>query len=164
MATLLDLSHDYNAGASTASRSAIWARNAGAVWSRPIGFGLGTSEYVDGKTGGAYRAIHNSFVEAFVELGVLGLALFCGSYLVTLRQLGRVSSLGRGAPEDEWARASLYARALRIALAGNMVAGFFLSQTYSQLLWTVIALCAALVRISVPAPGRDLGGLIAVST
>lgn len=151
LATLVDLRDDYNAGTSKASRLAIWKRNSAAVWSRPIGFGIGTSEYVDGLTGGAYRALHNSFVEAFVELGVLGLVLFCGSYLVTLRQLGRVSALGRhSAPQGETARACLYARALRIALAGNVVAGFFLSDTYSALLWTLIAVCASLVRISLP--------------
>jgi O-Antigen ligase len=148
MATLLDLGNDYNAGSSTASRSAIWIRNSKAVWNRPIGYGLGTSEYVDGLTGGAYRALHNSFVEAFVELGFLGLLLFCTSYFVTLRQLGRVSGLTLGpTPNAEAAKAALYARALRIALAGNFVSGFFLSDAYSEVLWTVIAISAALVRI-----------------
>jgi hypothetical protein len=155
MATLLDLKNDYNAGDSTASRSAIWLRNSGAVLSRPIGYGLGTSEYVDSLTGGAYRALHNSFVESFVELGVLGLILFCASYWGTIRQLGRISALGRAtAPSGDMAKACIYARALRIALVGNAVAGFFLSQSYSELLWTLIAICAALVRITLPAtPG-----------
>jgi O-antigen ligase len=153
MATLLDLKNDYNAGDSSASRSAIWLRNSAAVLSRPIGYGLGTSEYVDGLTGGAYRALHNSFVESLVELGVLGLVLFCASYWVTIRQLGRVSALGRGtAPTGDTAKACVYARALRIALVGNAVSGFFLSQSYSELLWTLMAICAALVRITLPAP------------
>lgn len=165
MATLVDLGHDYNAGTSKSSRSAIWIRNSKAVWSRPIGYGIGTSEYVDGLTGGNFRALHNSFVQAFVELGVLGLLLFCANYLVTLKWLGRVSALGRrsppegesvSAPAAESAPASLYARAIRIGLAGNMVSGFFLSQAYSELLWTVIAISAALVRISLPmAEGSD---------
>jgi len=64
MATLLDLKNDYNAGDSTASRSAIWLRNSGAVLSRPIGYGLGTSEYVDSLTGGAYRALHKRHLRA----------------------------------------------------------------------------------------------------
>lgn len=158
MATLLDLGSDYNAGTSKSSRSAIWIRNSKAVWSRPIGYGLGTSEYVDGLTGGAYRALHNSFVEAFVELGFLGLLLFCTSYLVTLRQLGRVSNLSRDRTADpEAAKASLYARALRIALAGNLVSGFFLSDAYSEVLWTVIAISAALVRIGLPAQAKPRG-------
>jgi O-antigen ligase len=153
MATLLDLKDDYNAGDSTASRSAIWLRNSAAVLGRPIGFGLGTSEYVDGLSGGAYRALHNSFVESLVELGVLGLFLFCASYWVTIRQLGRISALGRDtAPSADIAKACVYARALRIALVGNAVSGFFLSQSYSELLWMLIAICAALVRITLPAP------------
>src|ERR1700683_3332710 len=153
MATLLDLGNDYNAGDRTASRSAIWLRNSAAVLSRPIGYGLGTSEYVDGLSGGAYRALHNSFVESFVELGVLGLVLFCASYWVAIRQLGRISALGRGtAPSGDTAKACVYARALRIALVGSAVSGFFLSQSYSELLWTLMAIGAALVRISLPAP------------
>jgi hypothetical protein len=153
MASLLDLTNDYNAGDTTASRSAIWLRNSAKVLTRPIGYGLGTSEYVDGLSGGAYRALHNSFVESLVELGMLGLFLFCASYWVTIRQLGRISALGRRkVPPADAAKACVYARALRIALVGNAVSGFFLSQSYSELLWTLIAICAALVRITLPAP------------
>jgi len=152
MASLLDLGNDYNAGTSSASRSAIWQRNTAAALRRPIGYGLGTSEYVDGLTGGAYRALHNTFVEALVELGVLGFLLLCASYLSALRQLGRVSRPGqRSALGGEAAKASLYARALRIALAGNAVSGFFLSNAYAPMLWSVIAICAALAWI-----GREL--------
>jgi O-antigen ligase len=152
MATLLDLSHDYNASSTNASRSEIWMRDSRAVLSRPIGFGFGTSDYVDGMTGGAYRALHNSFVQAFVELGVLGLILFCRSYLLTLRELRRVSSLGWQAPlQGDGAKASLYARALRLGLAGNIVCGFFLSDAYSALLWMLIAISAVLARITLPA-------------
>ncbi len=153
ISSILDLANDYNAGTSNASRSAIWLRNSAAVFSRPIGYGLGSSEYVDGMTGGAFRAMHNSFVESLVELGLLGLWLFCASYVVALRQLRTVSAAHGGTAESCAApKAALYARALRIALTGNLVAGFFLSQAYSALLWIVIALCAVLVRVSAPQP------------
>lgn len=152
MATLLDLKHDYNAGSAAGSRTAIWSRDLAQAWKRPIGYGVGTSEYVNGISGGGYHVAHNSYLQSFVELGIPGFALFCASYLVTLRQLGRVSGLAsRRAPTGEAAKASLYARALRIALAGNLVAAFFLSQAYAPLLWMLIAICAALVRISLPA-------------
>jgi len=152
IATLADLQKDYNAGSSQ-GRLAIWRRDSGAVWSRPIGYGVGSFDYVDGKISGAYRAPHNSFLEALVELGVLGLILFCGSYLSTLRQLGRLSSVGRrAAPAKGHAALCLYARALRIALAGNIICGFFLSQAYAPLLWILVAICAALVRIGLGSP------------
>jgi hypothetical protein len=68
---------------------------------------------------------------------------------------------GRLRPIDhETAEAALYARALRIGLAGNAVAGFFLSQAYSYCLFMIVAICVALVRIApsgpsvgMPAPG-----------
>lgn len=159
--SLFDLKDDYNLGSSNASRTAVWLRNSAAVITRPIGFGLGSSEAVDGMTGGAFRAMHNSFVESLVELGVLGLWLYCAAYFVTLKQLGRVSALARGRlPPENSQKLCLYARALRISLTGNMVAGFFLSQAYAGLLWTLIAVCAALVRVSPlppPSPTRAAG-------
>jgi O-antigen ligase len=151
MATLLDLKNDYNTGSAAGSRTAIWSRDLAQAWKRPIGYGIGSSEFVNGVSGGGYHVAHNSYLQSFVELGIPGFVLFCASYLVTLRQLRRVSGLAwRSAPAGEAAKASLYARALRIALAGNLVAAFFLSQAYAPLLWVLIAICAALVRISLP--------------
>jgi O-antigen ligase len=150
LGTLTDLENDYNANPnSSASRLAIWARDSRAVIDRPIGFGVGSGEYVDGMTGGAYRAQHNSLVQSLVELGVLGLVLFLCSYYITFKQLGRISRAARSA-DAEAARAALYARAIRIGLVGNFIAGFFLSQAYSELLWMTVAICAAFVRISLP--------------
>jgi O-antigen ligase len=151
LSTLGDLQNDYNVGDPRGGRLAIWTRDSAAVWRRPIGYGLGSFGYVDGKMGGSYRAPHNSFLEALVELGVLGLILFCATYVITIRQLGRVSGMGRrAAPEGDRAALCLYARALRIGLIGNIVCGFFLSQAYAPLLWVLVAVCVALVRVSLP--------------
>jgi O-antigen ligase len=158
MATLVDLGNDYNMSSSKDGRSEIWSRDIAAVWERPIGYGLGTSEYVNGMTGGHYRAPHNSFIQALVELGFLGFGLICWSYLGAIMRLGRVP---RSDPKDRPAsidrRPALYARALRLSLVANLVAGFFLSHAYDSLLWIVIAICAALLRVttasaSTPAP------------
>jgi hypothetical protein len=51
-------------------------------------------------------------------------------------------------PDKESSQVALYARAFRIALAGNLAAGFFLSQAYSASLWMTVAVCAAFVRIA----------------
>lgn len=159
MSTLLHLKRDYNVD-SPGGRLAIWTRDFGAIWSRPIGYGVGSFEYVDGRISGAYRAPHNSFLEAAVELGVLGLLFFCGSYVSTLKQLGRLSSIGqRAAPEGDRAVLCLYARALRIALTGSVICGFFLSQAYAPLLWILVAICAALVRIGGSSPAVPASGM-----
>lgn len=154
MATLVDLGNDYNADATeNGSRLLIWKQDIGMVWKRPIGYGLGSAELVDGLAGGQYRTAHNSFVEALVELGVLGLLIFLHVIYTTWRELGRVVTFGRGpAAGEEEQKAALYARALRTALLGNLAAGFFLSQAYSASLWMLVATAATLVRIMVPTP------------
>jgi O-antigen ligase len=154
MATLVNLSDDYNADSTeNGSRLLIWKQDIGMVWKRPIGYGLGSAELVDGLAGGQYRTAHNILVEALVELGVLGLFIFIRAFYVTWRDLGRVITVAQDpAAGDEEQTAALYARALRTSLAGNLAAGFFLSQAYSAGLWMLVAIAAALVRVSMPAP------------
>jgi hypothetical protein len=154
MATLVDLGNDYNADATeNGSRLLIWKQDIGMVWKRPIGYGLGSAELVDGLAGGQYRTAHNSFVEALVELGVLGLLIYLHVIYTTWRELGRVVTFGRGpAAGEEEQKAALYARALRTALLGNLAAGFFLSQAYSASSWMLLATAATLVRIMAPTP------------
>lgn len=149
-ATLLDLGNDYNADPTLkGGRTVIWKRDVSLALQRPIGYGLGSAEIVDGLNGGQYRTAHNSLVEAFVELGALGLVLFCYCYISSWNYLGRVvaaaTQVAAGEPEQ---KSALYARALRIALAGNLTAGFFLSNAYSPVLWMTVAISAALVRVS----------------
>jgi putative inorganic carbon (hco3(-)) transporter len=148
--TLLDLQHDYNADPNlNSSRTVLWRRDALLALERPIGYGMGSASAVDGLNGGQYRTAHNSLVQAFVELGVLGLWFYLATYYVTWRELGRLTAAGRKKVQDkETGHVALYARAFRIALAGNLAAGFFLSQAYSASLWMTVAVCAAFVRIA----------------
>jgi putative inorganic carbon (hco3(-)) transporter len=149
--TLMDLQHDYNADPhSNASRTVLWRRDIELTLQRPIGYGAGSAPAVDGRlAGGWYRTAHNSFVQAFVELGVLGLVLFVSVYVRTWRELGRIAGRGRQKSADRaTTKAALYARALRIGLLGNAVAGFFLSQAYSSCLFMTVAICATVVRLA----------------
>jgi len=155
MATLVNLQKDYSADANLkGSRWAIWQRDVGMALKRPIGYGLGTAEAVDGLGGGQYRAAHNCLVQAFVELGALGLWLYLYTYYTAWRHLGRIPPHPHSSSGDDGARTALYARAICVALAGNLAAGFFLSEAYSPALWMLVATAAALVRISAPAPDR----------
>ena len=149
---LMSLNHldqDYNTSMTlNTSRLAVWTRDSAMVLQRPIGYGIGTSEAVDGMSGGAYRTVHNSIVQALVELGILGCWLFLYSYYAAWKQLGRVYVAVPVGEANDRAKLRIYARAMQIALAGNIVAGFFLSQAYASLLWMLIGLSTALVRIS----------------
>lgn len=149
-ASLLQLQNDYNASSTlNSSRTVIWRRDIKLALDRPIGFGLGTAEAVDGLHGGQYRTAHNSLVEAFVELGALGLAFYLYSYFSAWAGLKRVATAGTSSSaSDRQKRMALYARGLSISLAANMTAGFFLSQAYSAALWLELAVIAALIRIA----------------
>jgi O-antigen ligase len=155
ISTLENLKGDYNlSSTSEDSRMLIWRRDIGFAIRRPIGYGMGSSPAVDGILGGGhYKAAHNSLVQVFLELGVLGLILYLLAYYRAWRGLAAVTAAHREHPAPDSARLRIYARALTIAFAGNFVAGFFLSQGYSGLLWMLIAVCAALVRLGAPAYG-----------
>ena len=153
MATLTNLGSDYNADPNeNGSRLLIWRQDLGMVLQRPIGYGLGSAERVNGLSGGQYRAAHDSFVQALVELGVLGLLFYVLVLYSMWSELGRIIASGQhaGAGEEQQ-KAALYARALRTALVGNLAAGLFLSQAYSACLWMLVATAATLVRVTVPA-------------
>jgi O-antigen ligase len=149
--TLVHPEQNYNLSTTlNSSRRVIWARDTRLALERPIGYGMGTAGFVDGVYGhGQYRTAHNSVVQAFVELGALGLYLYLASYYVAWRQLGRIRPADpRDGPDSDAAKAALYARALRIALLGNFAVGFFLSQAYSAPLWMMLAICCAFVRVA----------------
>lgn len=158
LATITDLQNDYNMNTQLqTSRSAVWIRNVTYALRRPIGFGIGTSAGVDGLAGGGYRAPHNSVVQAFVELGFIGLFLYLQGYVTAWRALSHLRREGAAdakiAADAE--RFALYGRALRMGLCANFASGFFLSQTYSATLWMMVAVCGILARLAPGAPAES---------
>jgi putative inorganic carbon (hco3(-)) transporter len=142
--TVSQLGSDYNVSVGHGGRLEIWSRTLPLAVSRPWGYGAGGFETADGMfAGGRFRAPHNTFLQALIELGVLGFGLFIAIIVKSLRYLGRVSSeLER--PQQHALELQLFARALGICLVGLCVSGFFLSQLYSNILWTIVALTCAL--------------------
>jgi O-antigen ligase len=151
LSTLIHPDQDINTSTTdNSSRLVMWMRDFKLALERPIGYGMGTAAAVDGVYGhGQYRTVHNSVIQAFLELGVLGLYLYLASYYVAWTDLGRISTArARDGPNGEGAKATLYARALRVALLSNFASGFFLSQAYSPSLWMIFAICCSLTRIT----------------
>lgn len=160
LATLEHIEGDYNMSEDIqASRLLIWRRDLELAARRPIGYGLGTAAAVDGLLGGGqYRTAHNSLVEVIVELGVLGVAIYLTAYYRVWRGLAAVWREQLALPASDSAQLLLYARTLSIAFLGNFATGFFLSQAYSGLLWMLVAVCAAFVRLGAPAYGVVASG------
>ncbi|HEX4049410.1 MAG TPA: O-antigen ligase family protein [Steroidobacteraceae bacterium] len=153
--TIFSLSSDYNLDrGDVTGRREIWTRGLEATFKRPIGYGVNTFQMVDLKFGGRFMAPHNSFLEVLVELGVLGLALFVGIYLLTWRALQRLyNSLCKAQPSLGQHEQIVFVRMTQFVLIGNAVAGFFLSMAYSTLLWTLIGICIGMVLAAYPKAG-----------
>jgi O-antigen ligase len=107
-----------------------------------------TFTYVDATTGGNYMAPHNSVIEVFVELGVLGLILWLRLWFLAWRSLQPPAATATAAPaaeaQQKRGEQAVFAQALRISLVALFVAGFFLSMSFSVILWEILAVCAAL--------------------
>ncbi len=146
IASILHIESDYNLDPDESNgRLAIWKRNFSAGLHRPIGYGIGNFGIVDMMMGGQDRAPHNTLLEAFVELGALGLILLVRLYWVSLSQLaiaGRPAEPGEDAHD---AVRSIFARCVRAALIGTLVSGFFLSMLKADLLWALFAIAATVV-------------------
>lgn len=151
LGTIFNPQEDYNFNDTNPhSRLSIWTRNLPAALHRPIGYGVNTFPMVDLRTGGKFKAAHNSFLEILTELGVLGLLFFLRSYFLTWVSLQKARTvLLKCPPGDETNELLIFSRMLQISLFGNAVAAFFLSMSYSTELWTLIALAVSSTSLSI---------------
>jgi O-antigen ligase len=155
--TVTEMGSDYNASVKEGPQSgrlAIWSRNLPLAFQRPWGWGAGAFGTVDGRfAGGRYRAPHNTFLQALIELGVLGFALLVAVIVSCLRYLRVPADRGTeeqtGAPDEPRA----FARALGTGLIGLCVSGFFLSELYASVIWTFVTLICAVGMVRRMPPG-----------
>lgn len=142
--TVFSTKKDYNLDLSDRTgRLSIWDRGIGAILDRPIGYGIGTFPTVDGMRGGRYKAAHNSLIEVAVELGVLGLLLYLAMLKAAFQGLGLPNTAkAAGAPAQSTVVERELARGLRFAVLTNVVAGFFLTEAYSDVLWMLLGTIA----------------------
>jgi len=89
--------------------------------------------------------VHNTYLQVLVEMGVPGLLLFLAVIVVCL---GCALRAARLAVQRRDVTLEALARAVFLALIGMLVADFFISVQYSKLLWTLLALCPAMLVIA----------------
>jgi hypothetical protein len=145
MASLVDKS-DYNYVADSGGRMAVWGRGLTMILKNPVaGVGIGAFEMAEGRShtdeygmSGKWSSAHNSFIQIAAEMGVVGLVLF----ILALKDAFMLLALPRHPdgtvrePDDlEWA-----AQGVKMSLIGYCVAGFFLSQSYSSVLYILYAM------------------------
>jgi O-antigen ligase len=153
LATVVALGSDYNSDTENLQgRGSVWRRNFLAAVDRPLGYGVSSFQMVDLRTGGQFKAPHNSYLQMMVELGFVGFLLFLRAYVIAWRMLQRArQTLLVAMPNGERDEMLIFARMLQAGLLGNAVAGFFLSMAYSILLWTLMATaiaCASVVALT----------------
>jgi O-antigen ligase len=158
--SITSLGSDYNTNLSVSGgRMAIWTRNLPLVLNRPWGYGAGAFDTVDGLfAGGRYKAPHNIMLEAVIEVGIPGLAVLIALIVSCLRYLhirfeprheGEASTI----PDEPRA----FARALGVGLIGLCVSGFFLSELYASVFWTLVTLSCAVGSVRRGAAGSGEG-------
>jgi O-antigen ligase len=143
--SLLHLDEDYNT-TSVVGRKEIWKRGITHTLNHPV-FGVGMSNFAEaeGRTfqeagfEARWFTAHNTFVQAFAELGFPG-----GLILVAMLGLAAVRSfrLWR-APRG---RGRLWYPELLASLAAFCTSGFFLSHAYAYLLFGLLAMIALAER------------------
>ena len=117
-------------------------------------FGIGMNKYVEAVGIGA----HNSFVQAYTELGFVGGTLFLGAFFLAVSLPYAAGKRDSGLPPGELSRFRPYLIGILAGYAFGLTAS---TRNYSQHTYTFLGLAAVylnLVRVYVPASVTRLNG------
>ncbi|HUX88509.1 MAG TPA: O-antigen ligase family protein [Chloroflexota bacterium] len=154
MDTILHPTQDYNwEGNSEGGRMSVWKRGIGYMIDRPLtGVGAGAFSVAEGTisplanvqqygVGLKWSVAHNSFVQVGAELGFPGLLAFMALLFVGLGRARRAVVLGLAVGDR---RAAAMGDALAASLVGYAVSGFFLSEGFSALPYSIVGIAIGL--------------------
>jgi putative inorganic carbon (hco3(-)) transporter len=159
---------DYNY-TELSGRKQIWQRAREYTAANPLlGVGIANFPNAEGRhpvavaqaeagSGFKWSVAHSIWYTVGPELGIPGLLAFIGIFVVAIVYLRRVNRLARASPRaPPLQEASGLASALIGSLVGIMVAGTFLSTSYSPMVWGVFALILGLFK-ALRLEGLDVG-------
>ena len=146
---------DYNVS-SPRGRITLWKQGLDIIASRPYGVGIGAYPAAQGMLmGGYYQTVHNSLLLIGAELGVLGLLLYlllfkyAFSYLTKLREITQKC-------DTIFVNQIIYlSLSLKAALVGFFLSSFFLSQSYSPVLYVLLVLVNGAYMILFQSQGKN---------
>ena len=161
MGTILS-DNDYN-HTEESGRLQIWSRGIGYMLQHPL-LGVGPNNFgaAEGTLspfaarqqfgfGVRWNAPHNSFIQVGAELGVPGLVFFLAVIASAFTALRRPSRHDVLAEDRPGSRPEL-TQAVTASLIGFVVGAFFLTLAYSEMLYTLVALAAGLVKLTADQP------------
>jgi O-antigen ligase len=151
---------DYN-HISPTGRKAIWERARGYIAENPM-FGVGISNFsvaesrhpmiaasIERGRGFKYSDSHSIWYKTATELGIPGFIAFVMMFLIAFRHLRRMVMRARASPSDPLLQQHAgMASALIGSLIAIAVAGTFLSNAYSPMIWSVFGLVLGLLKVS----------------
>ena len=121
-------------------RITAWGTGISLLKTHPL-FGAGFNHFTEKSD----ITAHNSFVLCFAELGFVGYFFWLGLIIVTVMYFQRMLKIPDENEED--AKAARLVQPLRAAVFSYLVTAWFLSRTYSPVLYVLIALAGALVEV-----------------
>lgn len=100
-----------------------------------LGVGAGCSYYVAGRALNDWHALHNSFIQIFVDTGLFSFIAYCLIFIFPFRSHKRTAE--RDIPNSY----KTLSKIILISLSSYAATAFFLPQAYSVLLYTLSAIC-----------------------
>ncbi|MCK4774980.1 MAG: O-antigen ligase family protein, partial [Candidatus Krumholzibacteria bacterium] len=123
------------------ARIEAWTVALELVRSRPI-FGVGAQMFTDYHV----RTAHNSYLLCVAELGMFGLFAWVMLIILSIKNMHYIS---RYATPQQNGRLGLYADAIKLGLIGFLCASMFLSRTYIEMLFILLAMSVSVTTIFV---------------
>lgn len=152
----MDTLHHAQEVDSAQTRIQSWKFAANVALHRPL-IGGGINLYQDAglwaryaPEGAVRRAVHSIYFRVLGEQGFPGLVLFLALLVASWRNCSRVRKRLQQSPEGRWAYD--LASMLQVSLVAYAIAGAFLTSTYFDLSYQLMALSALLVIYALPHP------------
>jgi len=137
---------------STQARLSLWKAGLGVIKDHPL-FGVGSTAFAGVLSHDAhFNVSHNTYLDILGQLGLAGFLPFVGILILVYRRLASLTGRNSHAPP---ALRSL-GTGFQAGLAGYVVAAFFLSSWWQQVLWLMLflSMCTAWLQVPQTAPSQ----------
>ena len=158
MQTIQELDDGYGQG--IGGRRNVWSRAMEYTWANPItGVGINNFTVAEGNhpdirsriqagLGTKYSVAHSQWFHILAELGIPGFIAFSALFVLSLKELRRIQlKSGRAPPPMRPREVRVMAGILIASLIGLMVAGSFLSNAYSAMIWGPLGIIVGFLKV-----------------